>query len=219
MSEPVRSYTSESVEITYSVRRCIHAAECVRGLPAVFDSARRPWIAPGEAAADAIVEVVGRCPTGALHAHRRDGGPAEQPLARSVVLLTPDGPLYVRGRLTLLRGDGALLAEDTRVALCRCGQSANKPFCDNSHRAAAFADPGAVAAGGEPEGEGGLTITATPNGPLVLRGPFSVRSADGAEYFGRQAALCRCGGSGSKPFCDGSHKANGFHDEEARDGE
>ncbi len=73
----IRHYADERIDVSYDATRCIHAAECVHGLPAVFDTARRPWILPSGADADAIAAVVAKCPTGALHATRLDGGPAE----------------------------------------------------------------------------------------------------------------------------------------------
>lgn len=134
----LRHYTSEAIDISYDVDRCIHAAECVRGLPAVFDTNRRPWILPTAADADAIAAVVERCPSGALHYTRRDGGAPEVPDAQTTITPVPGGPLYVRGLIQLRVSDGSLLVEDTRAALCRCGQSGNKPFCDNSHIGTGF---------------------------------------------------------------------------------
>jgi uncharacterized Fe-S cluster protein YjdI/CDGSH-type Zn-finger protein len=145
MSETVRHYASDAIDVTYEARRCVHAAECLRGLPAVFDTARRPWILPTGASADATAAVIARCPSGALHYTRRDGGEAEAPAESTTIVPTPGGPLYVRGRVHLRSADGRVLVEESRLALCRCGQSRNKPFCDNSHRAAGFDDPGAVA--------------------------------------------------------------------------
>jgi CDGSH-type Zn-finger protein len=54
----------------------------------------------------------------------------------------PGGPLCVRGLVRLLKADGNVIVEDRRLALCRCGQSHNKPFCDNSHLGVAFDDLG-----------------------------------------------------------------------------
>ena len=56
------------------------------------------------------------------------------------------------------------------------------------------------------------TIEACPNGPLLLRGDFELVDADGEaiEPGRRTVALCRCGMSSIKPFCDGTHKATGF---------
>ncbi|MDO9407734.1 (4Fe-4S)-binding protein [Patulibacter sp.] len=64
----VRSYALPDgrTAVTFEAALCRHAAECVRGLPAVFDTSKRPWIQPDRAPADAVVEVVGRCPTRAL---------------------------------------------------------------------------------------------------------------------------------------------------------
>ena len=59
---------------------------------------------------------------------------------------------------------------------------------------------------------GGATITPYRDGPLIVRGDFRLVDQDGAEIDpGRETvALCRCGKSGIKPFCDGSHKRSGF---------
>ena len=143
-SETARHYADDAIEITYDAHRCIHAEECIHGLPAVFDSGRRPWIVPSAASADEIANVIARCPSGALHFKRRDGGPSETPQLPTTIVPTPGGPLYVRGLVQLRSADGSSVSEEVRMALCRCGQSRNKPFCDNSHFSAGFDDPGAV---------------------------------------------------------------------------
>lgn len=65
-----RTYTGPVVDVTFDGALCQHSRECVRGMPSVFDVARRPWIDPGVAdtpeRADFLREVVGRCPSGAL---------------------------------------------------------------------------------------------------------------------------------------------------------
>jgi CDGSH-type Zn-finger protein len=59
-----------------------------------------------------------------------------------------------------------------------------------------------------------VVIKARLNGPYKITGPVTVTDADGNEYdlseTGEAVALCRCGGSSTKPFCDGTHKTNGF---------
>ncbi|RMF58530.1 MAG: hypothetical protein D6746_09615 [Bacteroidetes bacterium] len=215
MESKVHTYDGEKITITYDVRRCLHVGECVRGLRAVFDPDRKPWVDPDAADPDAIAEVVARCPTGALHVRRKDGGAAEPVPSDNVVRLAPDGPLYVRGEVEIVTPDGTLLLKDTRVALCRCGRSANKPLCDNSHEGH-FSDSGRLGTGGVKEGEarGALKITPARNGPLLLEGPFLIVDAEGREHrTGARAALCRCGASKNKPFCDGSHREIGFTDE------
>lgn len=215
-----KHYTSDAVTVTFVAQRCIHAAECVRRLPAVFDKNRRPWILPSAAIADEIAAVIERCPTGALHYERSDGGPAEAPDARNTLRVRAQGPYYTRGKLRVITAEGELYFEDVRVAFCRCGQSQNKPFCDNSHIAAGFDDPGAVTIPASPSAvdtpeqdaeHGELSIKLRANGPLRLEGDFELISADRQTvYRGTETALCRCGGSANKPFCDGSHRHNGF---------
>lgn len=58
----------------------------------------------------------------------------------------------------------------------------------------------------------GATVTPYRDGPLIVRGDFRLLDQDGAEIDpGRRTiALCRCGKSGIKPFCDGTHKRSGF---------
>lgn len=59
-----------------------------------------------------------------------------------------------------------------------------------------------------------VEIRASENGPYLVRGPVRLIDADGNEYDlserGRTVALCRCGGSMTKPFCDGTHSRKGF---------
>lgn len=211
----VKEYWSDEIVVTFAAARCIHVAECLRGLPTVFDTGERPWIQPGNATADQVAEVVMRCPSGALHFQRKDGGAAEPIPAANTIRVRANGPLYVRGAVELVLPDGAVL-HDTRMTLCRCGASDNKPFCDNSHRVTGFAADGSL---GEnkaraielPEGVAQLTIAPSANGPLRLVGNFELLSANGSAVFqGSRASLCRCGGSSNKPFCDGTHSQRGF---------
>lgn len=209
----MKRYSSQTIAVRFDARRCIHAAECVFGLPMVFDPERRPWIEPSSAGPDAIARVVALCPTGALHYERLDGGPEEAPDAVNRVQVTRNGPLHLRGTIEL-RSDEASTRE-VRMALCRCGESRNRPFCDNSHRAIRFVDPGDVFEGNVKPAETGeeraLRIEPEPNGPYHLEGPFEIESADGrVRLAGGRATLCRCGASRNKPFCDGSHRTEGF---------
>lgn len=135
-----RAYEGEGVTIHFDARLCIHAARCVHGLPSVFDADARPWITPDGAGVDEIVAVVERCPSGALTYTRSDGGPAEAMPEEREITLVRDGPLYVRGAIDLCDADGETISAGPRVALCRCGASKNKPFCDNSHIEAGFSD-------------------------------------------------------------------------------
>lgn len=133
-----REYRTQQIAVFWEPKLCIHSGNCVRGLPRVFNPKARPWIAVDAATADQIADVVQRCPTGALHFERLDGGAQEPVAAMTTIEPRPNGPLYVRGHVRILGPDGSLLREDTRMALCRCGHSENKPFCDGSHLRVGF---------------------------------------------------------------------------------
>ncbi|HVI00775.1 MAG TPA: CDGSH iron-sulfur domain-containing protein, partial [Enhygromyxa sp.] len=160
-----------------------------------------------------VVEVCERCPTGALTYIRKDGAVGELPPGRNRVVVANDGPLYLTGDLSIDGAAEGMSGVRFRAALCRCGASSNKPFCDNSHRSIDFGDAGAVGMSGEPSiAEGGkLEIKRAPNGPLLVNGSFTIVTGAGrVAWRGTRAALCRCGASTNKPFCDGTHRAIGF---------
>jgi uncharacterized Fe-S cluster protein YjdI/CDGSH-type Zn-finger protein len=149
---PRRVYANDAIEVYWEPRFCIHSGNCTRRLGQVFNSQARPWIDVDAAEPDRIAETVLTCPTGALHFRRLDDGPQEQAAAQTTVEPCPDGPLFVRGRLQILDGDGNLIREDTRLALCRCGASRNKPFCDGSHRTIGFQTAAPEAGGADEAG-------------------------------------------------------------------
>jgi uncharacterized Fe-S cluster protein YjdI len=122
-----RAYAAPEVTVFYDQGRCRHDAECVRGLPQVFDPTRRPWIRADLADAQAVAEVVRRCPTGALH-YRLLAEEPEEPTSPTTIAHDPRGPLLVHGDLVLDTPEGPL--RETRAALCACGRTQNQPFCD-----------------------------------------------------------------------------------------
>ena len=129
------SYAGKRVAIHDNRGICAHAGHCTEGLPAVFDSERKPWIDPDGASVEQIVAIVRRCPSGAL-SYSRDGvEQREQALAPSIAV-TENGPYAVVGDARIV-GAGATTH---RFTLCRCGASKNKPFCDGSHWEIEFKD-------------------------------------------------------------------------------
>lgn len=136
-----RRYVGEGIEVTWEPRLCTHAAECLRGAPEVFEARARPWIRLDGADPAHVAEVVARCPTGALHAVRTDGGPQEEDTLTGVeIRVDRDGPLLVHGNVTVLDSAGTPYRKDVRLSLCRCGASRRKPFCDGTHRLIGFTD-------------------------------------------------------------------------------
>ena len=206
----------------------------------------------------------------------------------ATIEVTRNGPYLVRGPCRLCDSRGADVAVRGTVALCRCGNSSKKPFCDGTHSKIGFDGsrlavgpaegsqpyrgkritihdnraicahsgvctgnlPGVFRLGQEPwidadaaEAEAVITlvkrcpsgalsysidgatppaeprervITASKDGPYFVSGDVELK-ADGAKpHFADRYALCRCGGSKNKPFCDGTHWATGFDENRGR---
>lgn len=209
-----KTFEGKDLDINWDGRLCIHIGECGRAEGELFVGGRDPWCDPNiSAAADDAAEICERCPTGALTYIRKDGGSTEKAAEKNTVNVAQSGPLYVRGQLKIANAPDDMPGVAYRAALCRCGASKNKPFCDNSHENSGFKDYGAVGQSGDastPSG-GELEIKAAPNGPLLVSGNLEIVAASGrVAWKGTRTALCRCGQSKNKPFCDGAHKAAGF---------
>ncbi len=213
--KPTR-YEGTEYEVFWDGSLCMHMGECVRDETDLFVKGREPWAQPDLVDPDIVMEVVKRCPSGALTYRSQRYAPEESAEDVNTVSVSANGPLYVRGDLEIEGADETMDGNPFRAALCRCGESEFKPFCDNSHLKTHFVDSGSVGKRGPGlEAEGGkLSISATRNGPLILSGNLSISSSSGrSTWRGTKVALCRCGHSANKPFCDGTHRAVGFESE------
>ena len=132
-----KEYATDEIVVEWEPRLCFHSQNCVRSLPQVFDERRRPWVKVDAATADEVEAAVALCPSGALRT-RRIGAPAAKGHQPVEVRASANGPLLVSGVVRVVDADGALLYEGERAALCRCGGSANKPFCDGTHKTNGF---------------------------------------------------------------------------------
>ena len=213
MSETeVFTYPGKAIDVQWDGRLCIHIGECGNAKGELFVGGRDPWCNPDLSVREDVRDICERCPSGALSYVDRQGGP-ETPAPENTVMATYRGPLYVTGDLAIEGAPEDMPGVRFRAALCRCGASKNKPFCDNSHLEAGFEDTGSVGERGPGlTAEGGtLAIKPLPAGPLLFSGNLTLRAGSGrVAWQGTQVALCRCGASKNKPFCDGSHKAVGF---------
>ena len=128
----------------------------------------------------------------------------------NVLMVRPDGPNVVTGDLVIVTP--ARVREMQTAVLCRCGHSSEKPFCDGTHTKIGFTEPARLPADAATgiEGVGRVTITPQRNGPNQCEGPLTICDASDRTSACDSALLCRCGGSHTKPFCDGTHKRIGF---------
>ena len=135
-----REYRTKEILVRWNSELCIHTARCIRRAPDVFDSTRRPWIQLQDSDPEDVADAVRLCPTGALTFARLDGvdAPQEEPV---VIELRPNGPYWVRGPVKVVTPAGEVVHDGPRVALCRCGNTKNAPFCDNTHLEIQFRDP------------------------------------------------------------------------------
>ena len=134
-----KEYTNGEVTVVWKPGLCIHSTICWKGLPQVFKPAERPWVKMEGAGTLRIVEQVKRCPSGALSYYYNNGQKVEAPSTETIrVEPQPNGPLVVYGTILVKNSDGVEEQREGATAFCRCGQSKNKPYCDDSHRTNGF---------------------------------------------------------------------------------
>ena len=179
-------YKGKEATVKWDGKLCIHVGECGRAKGDLFVGGRKPWCDPDLSANDEIREVINRCPTGALSVEFADGSVPETAPEENSVAVAYNGPLFVTGDLDIDGAPGGVPGLKYRAALCRCGQSKNKPFCDNSHEDAGFKDYGAVGetGGDETENGGTLTFNFAENGPILASGNFCITSSSRDVVFG-----------------------------------
>jgi CDGSH-type Zn-finger protein/uncharacterized Fe-S cluster protein YjdI len=210
LADGVESVRGEKLELQFEARRCIHSRFCVTWAPQVFlANVKGPWIHPDAMPVEQLVAVAHACPSGAIRYRRLDGVANEPVPPVNLASVREGGPYAFRGQLQI---DGA--AAGFRATLCRCGASKNKPYCDGSHHEAGFSATGEPPAGKTDmlaARDGVLAVDPQVNGPLRVRGNLEIISGTGRVVARvRSAYLCRCGGSATKPFCDGTHAQIGF---------
>lgn len=195
--------------LRFDGKKCIHSRQCVLGRPDVFvPNVEGEWIHPDNATLAEIAALALACPSGAITYEPLGGEKGESAPLVNLVRVRENGPLALHGELSI---DGAPVY---RATLCRCGQSANKPYCDGAHASSGFI------ASGEPltkdstplsKRNGSLKVIAAKDGPLLLEGSAELCTGTGRTINRTEkTALCRCGQSANKPYCDGSHIKAGF---------
>jgi CDGSH-type Zn-finger protein len=133
-------YVGEKITVHNNAQLCSVSERCVKGLPMVFRSGRSPWCDPDAATVEDIIAVIESCPSGAL-AYTIDGVRHDSLDREPSIRVTKDGPYEVRGSVCIEADPGGADCSREHYALCRCGASRNKPYCDGSHWEVRFTDP------------------------------------------------------------------------------
>ncbi|NCI45457.1 (4Fe-4S)-binding protein [Sediminibacterium soli] len=138
------NYTNNEVTVVWKPDTCIHSRICWKGLLSVFNPAKRPWIDMGAEPTDRIIEQVKQCPSGALTYYLNKETGNEMPVQPETIApvlgveVQPDGPIIITTDCRIRHSNGDTETRQGKTALCRCGASANKPYCDGSHKTGHF---------------------------------------------------------------------------------
>lgn len=130
-----RSYTNGEITVYWQPKLCIHAGECFTQLPNVFKPQHRPWVDLSAASTEEIISTVNACPTDALtYKYNRDlKGYENKKEAPVKISYSENGPYIIKGDIELIDSHGNLKETKKTTALCSCGKSKRKPYCDGSH--------------------------------------------------------------------------------------
>ncbi|MDH3698498.1 MAG: (4Fe-4S)-binding protein [Flavobacteriaceae bacterium] len=138
--EKIKEYVNGDLTVVWKPAKCIHAAVCVETLPQVYDPNAKPWIKPENASIDELKAQIGKCPSGAL-SYRMAGATnlGVDAISDAIpVEVIKNGPVIVKGSVSIVLPDGSMMKKERSTAFCRCGASANKPFCDGTHKKVGF---------------------------------------------------------------------------------
>lgn len=134
-----KEYTNGELTVVWKPQKCIHAGECVKALPNVYQPNEKPWIKAENASVQELKDQIAKCPSGALSFVMNGEENKETSPAETQVDVLANGPLLVYGTLQVKDKDGNITTKSKRTAFCRCGASGNKPYCDGEHRKVGFA--------------------------------------------------------------------------------
>jgi uncharacterized Fe-S cluster protein YjdI len=136
-----KTYSNNDITVIWKPDMCIHSTKCWKASLAVFNPNRKPWIDMSGGTTDEIIKIVNNCPSGALSFKKNNEAaePKVQPVqSQTTVHVSKGGPYLVKGKFVFVGTDGKEEIKEGSVALCRCGSSSNKPFCDGTHRKIGF---------------------------------------------------------------------------------
>ena len=133
-----KEYSNGEVTITWEPSKCIHSMVCTSGLPDVFKPKEKPWVQPENATTEELIQRVPKCPSGALTIRYNETDKEINMSNEITGEVIPNGPLMIYGEFEIKLKDGSTKDCQKSTAICRCGHSSNKPFCDGSHSKEGF---------------------------------------------------------------------------------
>jgi len=136
--EKIKEYTNGEITILWKPTKCIHAAECVKALPKVYDPKAKPWIKIENATTDELKAQIKKCPSAALSL--KENSDSKTSTFETKIEVLENGPLLVFGALKITNKNGVQEQKNKTTAFCRCGASQNKPYCDGAHIKINFCD-------------------------------------------------------------------------------
>ena len=142
--EITKEYSNGEITIVWKPSCCIHSTNCWKGengLMEVFNPKVKPWIDVKGASTEKIITQIKKCPSGALSFYVNNNPIKEKTMSENTkVVIAANGPILVHGNITVTHKDGREEVKENVTALCRCGESKNKPFCDGTHKTCGFKD-------------------------------------------------------------------------------
>lgn len=126
-----KKYIKDELTILWKPQKCIHAAVCVQMLPKVYNPNERPWLKQENASVTELKKQINACPSGALSYSSEIENKNEEIMVKATV--RENGPMLIKGDIEVTGIDGKTEVKSGMTAICRCGASANKPYCDGAH--------------------------------------------------------------------------------------
>lgn len=135
MKEVIKHYKNDEITIVWENKKCIHSTLCWKGLVSVFNPKNRPWIDASNADAKTITAQIDKCPSGALSYFYNNTSETPVTINQQMqVEVAENGPLLIFGHMQINHNNQQISLKNNVTALCRCGASQNKPYCDGSHK-------------------------------------------------------------------------------------
>lgn len=139
MENKHQQYSNGEITVTWKPEICTHSTLCWKSLTEVFNPRQRPWINLEAADMQQIKSQIDKCPSGALsYIYENEDTQMSEEVKPIKIEVKPKGPLVCYGKILVKDINGNEELRENITSFCRCGASANKPFCDGSHRKIEF---------------------------------------------------------------------------------